>query len=62
MIQILESLLCSPGNVLITADMSSIYTIIGHQDAVSLVEWALEKSCLSCAHKKTLYPVSGFLF
>lgn len=36
--QILEKFSCN--SILVTADVSSLYTIIGHQDAISSVNWA----------------------
>ena len=53
-IQILETLTISSTCLLITADVSSLYTIISHEDALTSVKWAFESSELSKRHQNFL--------
>lgn len=50
-IQIMETIPCNENSLLVTADVSSLYTIIDHQDALMSVKWALDKSDLPDLHK-----------
>lgn len=53
-IQIMETIPCNENSLVVTADVSSLYSIIGHQDALMSVKWALDKSDLSDLHKISL--------
>lgn len=56
LIQILEEItLDEEPNYLVTADVTSLYTNISHQDALSAARWALRKySNLKCKQRKYL--------
>lgn len=49
-IQIIESIPATDNCFLVTADVGSLYTIIGHHDAIKSVKWALDKSDLPYLH------------
>lgn len=59
-IQILESLTCSSNSILTTADVSSLYTIIGYQDALASLKWTLRGSDMSRTHSKYLLKCLNF--
>lgn len=59
-IQCLESLENLDQCILATADVGSLYTIIGHHGAVGSVKWALESSNLPNKQKKLLIKCLRF--
>lgn len=59
-IQILEMITLPSQSYLVTADVGLLYTIIGHEDAMSSVQWALEASALSVEHRSYLLECLGF--
>lgn len=50
-IQIIETLPCTSSSILVTADVGSLYTIIGHR-AIKSVKWALTNPELNSSHRK----------
>lgn len=59
-IQIIESTSAKDNSILVMADVGSLYTIIGHQDAVESVKWALDGSNLPAPHKSFLLDALKF--
>lgn len=59
-IQIVEKIPCKDNSLLVTADVSSLYTIIGHSDTISSVQWALDKSDLPSHLKDFLLKALEF--
>lgn len=52
-IQILDTLTCTPTSILVTTDVGSLNTI-NHDGALASVKWALAKSGLTRKHVKFL--------
>lgn len=59
-IHILESLPLTSSCVLITADVSSLYTIISHEDALTSVQWAFGSEDLTKRHKNYILDCLRF--
>lgn len=59
-IQIIESIPASDNSILVTADVGSLYTIIGPQDAIKSVKWALNTSDLPFSLKNFLLDTLEF--
>ena len=59
-IQILDTIPCTPNTILVTADVGSLYTIIDHEAALTSVRWALESSDLSYDHVQFLLDCLKF--